>query len=163
VRAAGPRAWLALALFVIAAEAVGALGAIATLPQIPTWYAGLAKPSFTPPDRVFGPVWNALYALMGVAAWLVWREPAGPARRRALAAWAIQLALNLAWSWIFFAFHALLAAAVEILVLLAAIAWTTARFASVSRPAAWLLAPYLAWVGFAAVLTWEIWRLNPPA
>ena len=165
--ASGRRGWraaLALAGFIVAAEGVGWLGSIATLPEIPTWYAGLAKPSFTPPARVFGPVWTTLYLVMAIAAWLVWRAPVedGP-RRDALGAWWIQLGLNLAWSWIFFAAKDLAWAFVDIVALLGAIGFTIWRFAAISRGAAWLLAPYLAWVGFAALLNFSVWRLNAPA
>ena len=153
--AAGRRGWraaLALAGFIVAAEGVGWLGSIATLPEIPTWYAGLAKPSFTPPDRVFGPVWTTLYLVMAIAAWLVWRAPVeDDSRRAALGAWWIQLGLNLAWAF------------VDIVALLGAIGFTIWRFAAISRGAAWLLAPYLAWVGFAALLNFSVWRLNAPA
>lgn len=160
----GLRGWLALAGFVLLCQGIGGLGAIATLPQIPTWYAALAKPSFNPPDWVFGPVWTILYAMMAIAAWLVWRSDADATRRAAaLRVFAVQLALNLAWTWIFFGARDLGWASAEILLLLAAIGETIRRFRPISRPAAALLVPYLLWVAFATVLSFSIWRLNPSA
>lgn len=162
--AVGRRGWraaLALAGFLLATLAVAQLGRIASAPEIGAWYAGLAKPSFNPPDGAFAPVWITLYVLMAIAAWLVWRAPVDdPPRRAALGAWWIQLGLNLAWSWIFFAAKDLAWAFVDIVALLGAIGFTIWRFAAISRGAAWLLAPYLAWVGFAALLNFSIWRLN---
>jgi tryptophan-rich sensory protein len=153
------RSILALAGFVVLTLTVSAIGAIATLPEIPGWYAQLAKPSFTPPNWVFGPVWTTLYILMAIAAWLVWRDRA-PARTRALAAWGVQLALNLAWSLLFFGSHRIGLALAEIVLLLLAIAATIALFAPLSRVAAMLLVPYLAWVAYATALNFAVWRLN---
>jgi tryptophan-rich sensory protein len=124
------------------------------------WHAALAKPAWNPPNGVFAPVWIALYALMGIAAWLVWRSPEGRGRRMALGLFLVQLALNGAWSWIFFGRHAIGAALAEIALLWLAILATGLAFGRVSKAAAWLLAPYLAWVTFATALTFAIWRLN---
>lgn len=154
------RPFLALAGFIALTLAVSAIGARATLPEIPGWYAQLAKPSFTPPNWVFGPVWTTLYILMALAAWLVWRADR-PARRPALALWGVQLALNLTWSLLFFGAHRIGLALAEIVVLLLAIGATILLFARVSRVAAVLMVPYLAWVGYATALTFELWRLNP--
>lgn len=124
------------------------------------WYAGLTKPSWTPPSWLFGPVWSVLYALMAVAAWWVWR-PGGFARAPvALGLFLLQLALNGAWSWLFFGQHRVGAAAVEIVVLWLVILATTVAFWRLSRPAGALLLPYLAWVAYAAALNLSIWRLN---
>jgi tryptophan-rich sensory protein len=141
-----------------------------TAPAIPTWYAGLAKPSFNPPNWIFGPVWTLLYTMMAVAAWRVHvrtdvgelsgRIAGGPSNRTALTWWWLQLALNAAWSVIFFWLHAIGFALVEIVVLLAAIAVTTYFFWRVGRLAGALLVPYLAWVAFATALNLAIWRLN---
>lgn len=140
---------------------VGAIGGIATSSSVGSWYATLNKPAFNPPGAVFGPVWTALYILMALAAWRVWRAPAGDApRRRALVLYGVQLALNLAWSLIFFGLRRPDLALLEIVVLLIAIIATTAAFARVDRPAAWMMAPYIAWVSFATLLTFSIWRLN---
>ncbi len=120
------------------------------------WFEALRKPAWNPPNWVFAPVWTALYAMMAVAAWLVWRTGA----RAPLACWLVQLALNAAWSWLFFGLERPDLAFVDIVVLWLAIAATLVTFAPVSRPAALLLAPYLAWVTFATVLNGTIWRLN---
>jgi benzodiazapine receptor len=149
--------WPALVVLIVVCFAVGGLGGLATAPNIPTWYAGLQKPSWTPPDSVFGPVWSALYLAMAVAAWLVWRK--GDAALP-LTIFAVQLALNGAWSWLFFALHSLGAAFVDVVLLWAAIVATTVVFWRRSAAAGLLLLPYLAWVSFAAVLNLAIWRLN---
>jgi len=145
--------------FFVLTLAIGYLGSLVTAPAIPTWYAALIKPPLTPPDWVFAPVWTALYVMMAVAAWLVWRAGRGEARRQ-LTLYAIQLALNLLWSVLFFGLKAPGAAAIEIVVLLAFIAATAYGFGRWSRPARLLMLPYLAWVGFAAYLTFGIWWLN---
>lgn len=150
---------LALAGFIALTLAVSAIGARATLPEIPGWYAQLAKPSFTPPNWVFGPVWTTLYILMAIAAWLVWRTQA-PARTRALTIWGAQLVLNLAWSLLFFGAHRIGLALADVVLLMLAIAATILAFWPLSRVAALLLVPYLAWVGYASALTFAIWRLN---
>jgi tryptophan-rich sensory protein len=149
---AGLLGWLLLAF------AAGAVGAVASV-DAASFYAQLSRPSWAPPASVFGPVWSALYALMGVAAWLVWRSP-GP-KRLALGLFGAQLAANALWSWLFFAWHRGALAAVEVVILLALIVATTLAFRRISRPAALLLLPYLAWVSFASVLTWVVWRANP--
>ena len=150
-----------LAALVALCLGVGALGGIFTSSSVSTWYRALARPSFTPPGWIFGPVWTALYVLMAVAAWLVWRA-AGTARRARgpLALFGAQLALNLGWSAVFFGLRRPDLAALEIVVLWAAILATLLAFGRRSRLAAALLAPYLAWVTFAAALNLAIWRLN---
>jgi benzodiazapine receptor len=125
------------------------------------WYDALRKPQFQPPKSVFGPVWTVLYAAMGVAAWRVWRRAGWGGARGALTLFLAQLALNVAWSWLFFAWRRPDLASVEIVVLWLAILATLLAFRRVDRPAAWLLAPYLAWVTFATALTIALWRLNP--
>lgn len=146
-------------------EGAGALGGLATSTSVTTWYPALAKPAFTPPAWLFGPAWTLLYALMGGALWLVWRRRAEqPARvRPALWLFAVQLALNVAWSYAFFAARSPRGAVAVIAALLAAIGATAWAFARVSRPAAWMLAPYAAWVVFAAALNVAIAWLNPGA
>lgn len=136
------------------------IGSLLTLPEIPGWYQGLVKPSFNPPNWLFGPVWTILYALMAVAMWRVWMRASGTTRQRCATVFAIQLVLNVAWSAAFFAGHSPGLGLVVILALLLAIGATIARFAPVDRPAAWLLAPYLAWVAFASLLNASIWTLN---
>ena len=125
------------------------------------WHAALAKPSWNPPGWLFGPVWSALYAMMAVAAWLVWKRGGVASQRKALGLFLVQLLLNAAWTPLFFGLHQTGIAFAEILLLWLAIAATLIAFRRVSRPAAWLLAPYLAWVGFAAALNGTLWRMNP--
>lgn len=152
------RACLALGPVVLA----GALGTLATNPNIPTWYADLIKPGFTPPNWAFPVAWTVLYLMMAAAFWRVLSRPAEtPGRSGAIAVYFVQLALNALWSWAFFAFRNPLSGLVVIVLLLAAIVETIRRFAPLDRIAAWLLAPYLAWVLYATALNLAIWRLNP--
>ncbi len=136
------------------------IGSALTLPQIPTWYEGLVKPWFNPPNTVFGPVWTILYALMAVAMWRVWMRSSGDVRTRAAGIFALQLALNVAWSAVFFAAHSPGAGLIVIVALLAAIIATIFVFTPIDRLAAWLFAPYLAWVSFASVLNGAVFALN---
>jgi len=149
---------LGLLGWLLAAFAAGAVGAVASV-DAASFYAQLSKPAWAPPAGVFGPVWSALYVLMGVAAWLVWRTPGR--QRAALGLFAVQLAANALWSWLFFAWHRGGLAAAEVLVLLALIVATVAAFWRIRPLAALLLMPYLLWVGFASALTWAVWRANP--
>lgn len=152
--------WQALVAFLAANYAVSAIGTLSAVTSIPTWYAALNKPSFNPPSWVFGPVWTVLYTLMAVAAWLIWRTPASPRRTTALWLYAVQLVLNFLWTPVFFRYHDLgLALAIIVLLWLAILA-TTIRFWPLSRPASWMLLPYLAWVAFATALNFAIFRLN---
>lgn len=144
--------WLAV---VFAAASIGALASL----DAASFYGQLQKPSWAPPASVFGPVWSTLYALMGVAAWLVWRRP--DTTRRALWLFAGQLAANALWSWLFFAWHQGALAFIDVLALLLLIAATIVSFWRLNRLAAVLLVPYILWVGFAAALTWAVWRANP--
>jgi benzodiazapine receptor len=124
------------------------------------WYAGLQKPAWNPPAWIFGPVWTALYTMMAVAAWLVWKRGGFKSQRWLLGLFLVQLALNALWTPLFFGLHQTGLAFAEIILMWLAIAATIAAFSKVHRPAAWLLVPYLAWVGFAAVLNGTLWRLN---
>ncbi|MBU6247348.1 MAG: tryptophan-rich sensory protein [Xanthomonadaceae bacterium] len=151
------RSWMALVGFVLLAFVAGFVGS-RFLPG--DWYAALAKPSFNPPNSVFGPVWSVLYLLMGIAAWRAWR-PRGIDAATGL--WFGQLVLNAAWSWLFFGRHLLGWALVDIVALLVLIAATTVAFFRRDRAAGWLMVPYLAWVGFATVLNASLWHLNPGA
>ena len=146
-----------LLTWLLAAFAAAALGAVASV-DAASFYAQLSKPSWAPPAWLFGPVWSVLYALMGFAAWLVWRTP-GPTRA-ALTLFVAQLAANALWSWLFFGWHRGALAAVEVLILLALIVATVVAFWRISRPAALLLVPYLGWVAFASALTWAVWQSN---
>lgn len=140
---------------------VGLVGASSTVPNVRTWYAVLPHPPGTPPDWVFGPVWTVLYAMMAVAAWQIWRSPDIPVRQsRALSLWGWQLAANAFWSPVFFGLHRPSLALFVILVLDGLIVATIAAFRPISRLAAWLMAPYLAWTVFATYLTAGFWFLN---
>lgn len=151
--------WLPLVGFVALCEAAGLAGAYFTAPAIGGWYATLVQPALTPPSWVFGPVWTALYFLMGIAAFVVWRS-ASHLRREALLAFFLQLALNVLWSALFFGLQAPLLGFMCIAALWLAIAWTAALFYKISRAAAYLMLPYLAWVTFAAYLNYMLWLLN---
>lgn len=155
------RSWLGLTVILIGCFAVAAIGSSVTTPEIGGWYATLQKPPFNPPNWIFGPVWTLLYAMMAVAAWLVWRRQGVTGARGALALFVLQLLLNLAWSILFFGLRSPGAALVDILLLWSAILLTSRTFAIHSRPAGLLLLPYLAWVSFAAVLNGWIWWHNP--
>jgi tryptophan-rich sensory protein len=148
--------------FVAAVLAIGLIASSATLSARTDWYAKIVKPDFTPPDWVFGPVWTLLYLSMAIAAWLAWRAEADQAQRdAALRAFWVQLALNLAWSWIFFRARDFGWALVEILILLAAIAICVRRFWRITPAAGALMLPYFAWTCFATILTLRIYQLNP--
>ncbi len=146
---------------VIVSELAGIIGSLFTFSKIPTWYVALAKPALNPPSWIFGPVWTTLYALMGIAAFLIWKK--GLDRndvRKALAVFGLQLALNTFWSIVFFGLHSPAWAFVNIISLWLAIAWTMILFYKISKPAMWLLAPYILWVSFASYLNYSIWILN---
>jgi len=150
--------WMGLLVWLIASFSAAALGAF-FMPG--AWYDSLNKPAWNPPGWVFGPVWSTLYTLMAVAAWLVWKRGGFRDQRKPLTWFIAQLALNSAWSPLFFGLHEPSIAFGEILLLWAAIAGTIRAFYPVSRPAACLLIPYLAWVSFATALNFTLWRLNP--
>jgi benzodiazapine receptor len=124
------------------------------------WYSALAKPTWTPPNAVFGPVWTVLYILMGVAAWLVWRRVGFSGAPVALGLFLVQLVLNSLWSYLFFGAHRPDLAFVDIVALWLVILATTIGFWRVTLPAGVLLLPYLCWVGFASALNLQLWRLN---
>jgi len=149
---------LGLAGFLALSFAIAAAGGAITATSVGDWYQALAKPAFNPPDWVFGPVWSVLYAMIAAAGWRVWRLRG--AREPALLAWAVQLGLNVCWSFVFFGARLIGAALVEIVVLLAAIVVTARLFWRIDRGAALLLAPYGAWVGYATLLNAALWRLN---
>ena len=150
-----PRQSLALLGFILLTFCAPLLGAFSTPGE---WYAGLNKPSWNPPSWVFGPVWTALYLMMAFAAWLVWRNDSW---KRPLYIWLIQLGLNAAWTPLFFGARQPGWALLNILLLWTAILLTILAFRRVSKPAAILLTPYLAWVSFATFLNFTLWRLNP--
>ena len=147
------------AVLPVALAAVSA--SLVTRPNIPTWYAGLAKPDFTPPNWLFPVAWTLLYGMMAYALWRILSGPSDqPGRRTAVAAFFVQLLLNALWSFAFFGAHSPPAGLAVIVALLAAILWTIAAFRRLDRIAAALLLPYLAWVAYATVLNGAIWRLN---
>ena len=152
--------WIGLAFFLVLCLGAGGLGAAATTPEIEGWYRTLSKPTWNPPNKVFGPVWTTLFILMAIAAWLVWKSAGFKAAAIPLTLFAVQLLLNVTWSWIFFGMHQPGWAFVEIVILWLAIVTTTVAFFRCSKIAGWLLVPYLVWVTFAAVLNFAIWRLN---
>lgn len=140
---------------------VGAVAAWFTTAGVNGWYAVANKPSFNPPNWVFAPVWTALYMMMGIALWLVWKKDGVKSgRRTALILFAIQLLLNFAWSFIFFYAHQPGWAFAEILLMWVSIMLTIIWFGKVSPAAAWLLVPYIWWVSFASLLNFYIWKLN---
>jgi tryptophan-rich sensory protein len=149
-----------LAGFAAATAAAGAAGAIASRRGIRVWYRFLRKPPFQPPPQAFAPVWTALYALMAYSAWRVSEAPDSNARRRALGLWWTQLALNAAWSPLFFGLRRPRLALADLALLLAAIGGYTAAARRVDRTAAAAMTPYLAWTLFAGVLNEEIVRRN---
>lgn len=140
--------------------AAGGVGSLATIPNIPTWYAGLDKPPFLPPNEVFGPVWTTLYLLMGVALYLVWTTETKKSRERAYIAFGSQIVLNALWSLVFFGLHLPWLGVAVIAVLLATIVWTIWEFWKHNKLAAYLLVPYILWVSFASYLTLGVALLN---
>ena len=152
---------LGILAFVLICELAGIIGSLFTTPSIPGWYAALTKPPFNPPNWVFAPVWTTLYALMGIAAYLVYEK--GLKRddvRKALVVFAAQLVLNALWSIVFFGAHLILGATVLIVFLWGMIAATIWLFSRISRAAAYLLVPYILWVSFATVLNISLYVLN---
>jgi len=154
-RISSTRSLLALAGFVVVTFCAPLAGMIAPPGD---WYATLAKPEWNPPSWIFGPVWTVLYLMMAVAAWVVWKRDGW---RRPLWFYSGQLLLNAAWTPVFFAAHQIGLALVVISALWLAILGTLLAFWRVSKPAGWMLVPYLAWVSFAAFLNYTLWRMNP--
>jgi len=150
---------LALAICLGICFSAAGIGSLFTNTSVTTWYAMLIKPQWTPPNWVFGPVWSTLYAMMAVAAWLVWRQGRSETQH-ALRFFAVQLTLNVLWSALFFGLRMPGLAFAEIIFLWLAIGATTLTFGRTSTAAALLFVPYFAWVGFAAILNFTIWRLN---
>lgn len=150
----GSIVWLVLPLL------AGAIGGIAST-SAPAFYARLVQPEWAPPPWLFGPVWTALYLMMGIAALLVWRSAPWPRTRAALSFFAVHLAVNAAWSWLFFHWHLGAGSFAVIVLLWLMIGGLIAWFARFRRSAALLLVPYLAWVTFASLLNWTLWRQNP--
>ncbi|WP_266077672.1 TspO/MBR family protein [Haladaptatus caseinilyticus] len=146
----------ALLASIVVCQLAGIVPSILTANDVATWYTTLQKPAFTPPSWVFGPVWTTLYLLTGIALYLVWRR----GNRGALVIFAVQLALNAAWTLVFFGMRWPAGGLVVIVALLVAIGATIVAFTRVDRRAGLLLVPYALWVSFATVLNYELWRLN---
>jgi benzodiazapine receptor len=155
------RSLLGLAVWVALCFIAAFVGSVVTYPSIPTWYASLIKPSWTPPAWLFGPVWSALYLMMALAAWLVWRRGGLAATRLPVTLFLVQLGLNVAWSFLFFGLRMPGLAFAEIVILWCAILTTLIVFWRRRAAAGWLLLPYLLWVTFAAALNFALWRMNP--
>jgi len=155
---------LALVVAVLAVELVGASGAVFTASGLASWYGTLQRPAVAPPNWVFGPVWTVLFALLGVAVWLVWRRLSSPRTERrarvALAVFAVHFVANVGWSAAFFGLQSVDLGLAVIVVLLALILLTIRAFDRVDRRAALLLVPYLCWTAFAAYLNYRFWVLN---
>ncbi len=151
---------LGLLGWLLAAFAAAAVGGFASA-SAGEFYRELVRPTWAPPGWVFGPVWSALYALMGIAAWLVWRARGFAGAWSALVVFIAQLAANALWSWLFFVWHLGGLAFGEVLLLWALILATTVLFWRISTVAGALLLPYIAWVTFASALNFALWRLNP--
>jgi len=142
-------------------QVAGLIGSLFTTPSIPTWYASLQKPSFAPPNWLFGPVWITLYTLMGISLYLVWNKGLkNKLVKKGLLIFGIQLALNALWSFLFFGLRSPLYGFIEIIVLWIAIGFTILKFYRISKNATFLLLPYITWVTIAAVLNYYIWILN---
>jgi len=153
--------FLPFAVCLLIPLAIGAIGGFLTMESVKTWYTTLNKPSFNPPNGIFGPVWTSLYILMGISSYLVWKKRnIVSGYTWAAAIYFLQLVLNLMWSFLFFYQHQIGAALVEILILLLAIITNAFIFYRIDRVAGWLFLPYILWVGFASYLTYSIFILN---
>jgi tryptophan-rich sensory protein len=153
---------LPLLIFCIAlCLGAGVIGSVFTFQAIPTWYQTLAKPFFSPPNWIFGPVWTTLYILMGIALYLVWQRTFRNKKLRPLIyVFLFHLLINAGWSIIFFGFQSLGGALITIILLWCLIGWLTVRFYQVQKMAGYLLVPYIAWVSFATLLNFSVWQLN---
>jgi tryptophan-rich sensory protein len=151
---------LGLGAFVAVCLTVSAIGGWVTAASVGTWYRTLQKPVFNPPDWLFAPVWTLLYLMIALAGWRVWRSRGLAGARAEMTVYAAQLVLNLAWSFLFFGGRMIGIALVEIVLLLAAIVVNAVLFWRIDRLAGWLFAPYAAWVAFACLLNFALWRLN---
>jgi tryptophan-rich sensory protein len=152
------RGWSGLVVFLALSAIVSGLGGLATSTSVGDWYQTLHKPAFTPPDRAFAPVWTVLYILMALAAWRVWRKVGW--RHKAIRLYLAQLALNFAWSLLFFGGQTVGIALLDILLLTGAIVATTLAFWRIDHWAAALMIPYLLWVAYAVLLNAAIWWMN---
>ena len=153
--------WLKLFISIALPLGVGAIAGMFTTSEINGWFRTINKPTWQPPNWVFGPVWTVLYLMMGIAFYLIWQKKAPPVQKRmAITLWLIQLVFNFFWSFIFFKQHQIDWALAEILVLWFFILLTILFFSRISKVAAWLMVPYISWVSFASLLTFSIYELN---
>lgn len=150
----------ALFTSVVIAEAVGVVGSFFTMSSVKNWLPTLVQPSFMPPNWLFGPAWTILYILMGVASYWVWKKRKNKKARMALQLYGVHLFFNLLWSIIFFGLHSPFWALIEIVILWGLIVFMITKFYAIEKKAGWILLPYLAWVTFATLLNFAIWRLN---
>lgn len=151
-----------LVFWLLITFAAAAVGAVASA-DAADFYGRLAQPDWAPPAQLFAPVWSVLYLMMAIAVWLVWRACRLTQGLWPYALYVAQLGVNAMWTWLFFAWHRGSWALIEILILFVLVVATMAAFRPIKPLAVWLLAPYLAWVGYAAMLTLAMWRLNPVA
>ena len=150
-----------LIISILICETTGITSGLIANTGVNTWFDALNKPSWNPPAFLFAPVWTFLYLLMGISLWLIWKSAAPVAQKsNAIILFSLQLFLNFWWSIIFFKFHSPAFALVDIILLLILILFTIISFSKLSKPAAWLLVPYIAWVSFATILNYSIWVLN---
>ncbi len=150
-----------LILFILICEAVGLASSVFTLPAISSWYLTLHKPFFNPPNWIFGPVWSTLYALMGISLYLVWQKGIKKKNvKDAVFIFTIQLVFNFFWSLLFFAWHLIFFALIEIVILWFLIVFTILKFTKLSKNAGLALWPYLVWVSFAVILNLSLFILN---
>ncbi|MEB3286379.1 MAG: TspO/MBR family protein [Vampirovibrionales bacterium] len=147
--------WLAICL------GIGVIEGMATSTSVATWYVGLEKPWFNPPDWIFAPVWTTLYVLMATAVWRIHGVVDNRLRQKAIALFCLQLFFNAAWSVLFFTWHLIAIALVDIVLLWGSLLWTMGVFYRRDKWAGILLLPYWLWVSFAVVLNWQLWILNP--
>lgn len=153
--------WLKLIISLALPQMVGGISAYFTSTGTGSWYQTIRKPEWNPPDWLFAPVWTALYIMMGIAFYLIWKEPiAIPKKRPAVIFWSLQLSLNFFWSFLFFNQHQIGWSLIEIVGLWLIILITIFLFARIRKVAAWLFVPYISWVTFAGILTFTIWKLN---
>jgi tryptophan-rich sensory protein len=153
--------WIKLIVAIVVCELAGAIGSIFTVSSVNSWYRTLTKPALNPPAWVFGPVWTSLYALMGIAAFIVWRKGLENKKvRKGLMIFGVQLILNAIWSIIFFGMHNPGLALVDIILLWVFVLWTIVAFYKISRTSVYFLVPYIMWISFAMYLNYAIWALN---
>jgi tryptophan-rich sensory protein len=150
-----------LLVAIVVCQLAGAFGSIFTFSSIPTWYTTLKKPSFSPPNWLFGPVWLTLYTLMGISLYFVWNKDLNKNVKNSVTIFGIQLFLNALWSFLFFGLKSPIYGLVGIVALWISIIITIFKFYKISKNAAYLLLPYIAWVTFAMCLNYFVWILNP--